>query len=361
MCFKIQHFFQNFYHNFYILGTSTPTGRFFATCAVLASHEDTQTWATIYKYLHVDVNLKPTFVLGDGAKAITNAGNNVFTGHKFCRLMCWAHVHSNLLPKLKCITAHKKSVSDEILHDIVNIQWSALNEATFQKSFKLLEKKYLGKYDVVLNGVIATFLSYMRKVWIDSSEFGWYEGAHPWRISNNQGVEGKNMEIKQNHTFRRRLELGELVSVLANLVTEWSEEDDKLLESSRIATLHGEKDSLSLRTNGYQWYKSNKMASDKGLRINPKEKYSVSESSEFLLGKVTNLVAINSSEGLKSGKSLKERAKERLAHRKVPQSSSFDDYIRIRSSCWILEERDGDFFCDCPVGMKVKMTVNDRK
>ena len=185
--------------------------------------------------------------------------------------------------------------------------------------------------------------------------------VHPWRISNNQGVEGKNMEIKQNHTFRRRLELGELVSVLANLVTEWSEEDDKLLESSRIATLHGEKDSLSLRTNGYQWYKSNKMASDKGLRINPKEKYSVSESSEFLLGKVTNLWAINSSEGLKSGKSLKERAKERLAHRKVPLSSSFDDYIRIRSSCWILEERDGDFFCDCPVGMKVKMTVNDRK
>ena len=63
--------------------------------------------------------------------------------------------------------------------------------------------------------------------------------------------------------------------------------------------------------------------------------------------------AVNSKEGLKSGKSLKERAKERINARKIPESSSFDDYIKIRSSCWILEERDGDFYCDIPVGMKV--------
>ena len=68
----------------------------------------------------------------------------------------------------------------------------------------------------------------------------------------------------------------------------------------------------------------------------------MSESSEFLLGKVTNLWAVNSSEGEKCGKSLKERAKERLAHRKVPLSDNFDEYIRIRRCCWIVEERDGE-------------------
>ena len=300
-----------------------------------------------------DANVFPTFQLGDGAKAITNAGDKVFSGSNFSRLMCWAHVHSNMLPQLKCIAAHNSSVSDCILEDIVHIQGSALNEATFRKSFKLLELKYLNKYDIVLNGVVAKFFSYMRKVWIESNEFRWFEGAHPWRISNNQGVEGKNREIKLNHTFRRKLEIGELVAVLARLVSEWSEENDHLLVSSRLAALHGEIDSLSLRTNGYQWYRANKLGSDKILRITSNGKYTVSESSEFLLGKVSNLWAINSTAGQKTGKSLKERAKERIASRELPTSDNFDDYLRIRSSCWIIEESDRDFFCDCPVGMKV--------
>jgi hypothetical protein len=66
---------------------------------------------------------------------------------------------------------------------------------------------------------------------------------------------------------------------------------------------------------------------------------------------------VNSSGGLKSSKFLKERAKERLANRELPLSTTFDEYMEIRSSFWILEERveNGrrDFFCDCPVGMKV--------
>ena len=86
------------------------------------------------------------------------------------------------------------------------------------------------------------------------------------------------MAIKQNYTFRRKLELGELVSVLHNLVKDWSEESDKLLESSPLAVLHGEKDSLSLRTAGYQWYRLNNVGADKIIRINPKDRYTVSES-----------------------------------------------------------------------------------
>ena len=151
-------------------GTSTPTGKFFATCAVLASHEDSATWSTIYQFIH-DSDIHPAYQLGDGAKAITNAGNSVFSNIPFNRLMCWAHVHSNLLPRLKCVTVLNKTVSDNILKDIVNIQWSVLNEASFRKCFQLLEAKYLGKHDVVLNGVLEQFFAYLRKVWIDSSEF----------------------------------------------------------------------------------------------------------------------------------------------------------------------------------------------
>ena len=57
----------------------------------------------------------------------------------------------------------------------------------------------------------------------------------------------KNKNIKDSHTFRRRLSLGDLFDVLLRMVKEWSEEDDSLLISSRLATLHGQRDSLKLR------------------------------------------------------------------------------------------------------------------
>ena len=71
--------FQNIYNLqsdlilFFFVGTSTPTGKFFGTCAVLASHEDGPTWASILKFVHDDGNVKPTYNLGDGAKAIHRA------------------------------------------------------------------------------------------------------------------------------------------------------------------------------------------------------------------------------------------------------------------------------------------------
>ena len=88
------------------------------------------------------------------------------------------------------------------------------------------------------------------------------------------------------------------------------------------------------------------------IRINPKGKYRVSESLEFQLGSVTNRWAI-ASQSDESGKSLKDLAKIRIANRELPDSETFDEFMRMRTSCWILEERNGDFFCDCPVGIKV--------
>ena len=289
--------------------------------------------------------------MGDGAKAITLAGEEIFGVCSTTRLMCWAHVHAKILPRLKSVATHNKKVADTILRDIENLQWSALNEASFRKAFELLEKKYLWKHDLLLNGALEIFFSYMHKRWIDSKEFRWIEGSNPWGPSNNQGIEGKNKEIKQSHTFRRRLEIGELLSVMARLVTEVSDDDDRLLVSPRTAVLHGERDSLSLRTGGYQWFQANKTGMDKIIRIDTKNKYTVSEA--FDLGKVDNLWVVSSTAGLKSGTSLKERAKKRIKERELPQSATYDDYLELRSSCWIIEERSGDFFCDCPVGMKV--------
>ena len=262
---------------FSITGTSSPTGRFFASFSVLSSHEDADTWSTIYKFVK-DLGVDPKFQMGDGAKAITKAGKNIFDDKSFFRFMFWSHVHARILPQLKRVSAHNTLISDSILADIVDLQWSVLNEETFRKTFKLIEQKYLDKHDVVLNGVLEKFFAYMRKVWVDSNECLWFEGAHPWGVGNNQVIEGKNKEIKQSHTFRRRLVIGELVSVLARLVSEWADEDDILFISSRLAALHGERNSLSLKTDGFQWYQANKLGADKIIRINAKDKYIVSES-----------------------------------------------------------------------------------
>ena len=187
--------------------------------------------------------------MGDGAKAMSKAGREVFCDLERCfRLMCWAHVHRNICPQLKCISAHRKDLAKNILVDIENLQWSVLNEATFRHVFTLLEKKYLDKYNPIINDSVSKFFKYMRTVWVESEEFRWYEGAHPWQVSNNQGVEGKNKEIKQSHTFRERLELGALFGVMLRLVKEWAEEEDILLTSSRLAILHNDINSLKMRT-----------------------------------------------------------------------------------------------------------------
>ena len=150
--------------------------------------------------------------------------------------------------------------------------------------------------------------------------------------------------------------MGEMFTVMKRMVEEWSEEDYALIMSSRLKCLTGEINSLSLKTEGYQWFKSNQVKADRMIRINPKGKYTFSESPEFQLGSVTKLWAV-ATQSDESGKPLKELAKIRIANRELPGSETFDEYIATHSSCWILEERDGDFFCDCPICMKDPLQI----
>ena len=132
-----------------------------------------------------------------------------------------------------------KALATQNLLDIDNLQWRVLNEKSFRYVFELLGTKHSAKPD--LKAALKRFFKYMRGVWVKSREFRWYEGANPWSVSNNQGVEGKNKEIKQSHTF----------SVLMRMVEEWSEEDDTILISSMMAPLSGQQNRLSIKTDIY--------------------------------------------------------------------------------------------------------------
>ena len=208
--------------------------------------------------------------------------------------MCWPHVHRNVVPQIKPVSTLNKPLADKLILDIENLQWSSLNEQSFRKCFNLLEEKYLDNHDHDLRAALSRFFMYMREVWVESREYRWYEGAHPWAVSNNQGVEGKNKEIKQSHTFRTRLGMGEMFSVMLRMVEEWTEEDDPHLTTSRLTVLDGQSNSLNMKTAGFQWLKANQNKPGRILQINPAGKYTVSESSEFQLGKVSKIWAVSS-------------------------------------------------------------------
>ena len=54
--------------------------------------------------------------------------------------------------------------------------------------------------------------------------------------------------------------------------------------------------------------------------------------------------------------SLKELAKKRIALRNDASfAPTFDDFLKIRSSCWLVERRGGEYYCDCYNGIKGRL------
>ena len=89
------------------------------------------------------------------------------------RLMCWAHTSwaMDRSEYLAAIRVEDKEVTQKILLDIYTLQWSVQNEATFRTVFRLLEEKHSYDDNPGLNIAVLRFFMYMRKVWVDSSEF----------------------------------------------------------------------------------------------------------------------------------------------------------------------------------------------
>ena len=267
--------------------------------------------------------------------------------------MCWPHVHRNIVPRLKHLKTIDKNLAANVLSDIEDLQWSALNKRVFLHAYELLEKQYLEKvYDDILKAsALAVFFGYFRSVWVESEESNWFEGAHAFASSNNQGIEGKNKEIKAAHTFRKRMPLGSFIDCMLNMVHEWSLEDSSLLSSARSQILFSKPNGLSLRTDGYTWYKKHSHNSNY-VKINEAGRKTVSD--ELGLGKVDAIWAVTSSYS-NTSVTLKEHVRLRMKNRVEPDCDSFEEYMDVRKCCWIIEERNGEFYCDCPLGMKGRM------
>ena len=49
------------------------------------------------------------------------------------------------------------------------------------------------------------------------------------------------------------------------------------------------------------------------------------------------------------------KIKAKLEERARPSSKSWDEKKKILTGCWLIEERDGDFWCDCYEGIRGRM------
>ena len=264
--------------------------------------------------------------------------------------MCWSHVHRAIVPQLRHLSSLSKDTAKALLSDIEDIQWSA-NNSTFKNLVRMLEEKYLKSSNntAEISSAIQHFFIYFRSVWVDGAENNWFEGSNPFASSNNQGIEGKNRDIKGSHTFRKRMPLGSFFDVMLRMVHEWSLEDNSLLGSERKSVLFSKPDGLKMRSNSYQWFidhRSNNNYAE--IKLQGKKL-------QTLLPNVTSIWAVPSTNTKLSELPLKELAKTRLSTRFDSTSKNFDEFMKIRNSCHLVEQIGDEFFCDCYVGSKARL------
>ena len=278
--------------------------------------------------------------------------------------MCYPHVHAKVEHRIK--TLKKESDNEElakkVLHDIETYQW-IVSKKSYEIDYNSLENKYLNedKYKQKEREALADFFAYFREQWGPNSKCKyWFEHAFPFHIGHNMGIEGTNKDIKKNHTFKQRVGLGKLFDILARMLREWSERDDSILFGSRLAPLF-QKDikdgqgmtGLARQTAGWKFsHEYRKGVPNKVVRIpNTVENYSTI--SEYHgLGTVTQLYGINTK---KSSSELLLKIRAKLAERANPSNKSWEEKKKILIGCHLIEERDGDFYCDCFEGIKGRL------
>ena len=102
--------------------------------------------------------------------------------------MCWAHVFRNIQPKLTAIWKANAALCASMLADIESIQWMAQSEAEFELVCEKFKSHYLEQdLSEVERKLVTDFIEYFLSQWGPGSHAaGWYAGAHPFSLTNNQ-------------------------------------------------------------------------------------------------------------------------------------------------------------------------------
>ena len=88
--------------------------------------------------------------------------------------------------------------------------------------------------------------------------------------------------------------------------------------------------------------------------LNPQPSQTLSTNPGMDMGPVTKLIGLAATDTDQelAHLSLSDLVLLRLEKRSNPQYSSLEEFFQIRRSCWLVEQINGDFYCDCPIGIK---------
>ncbi len=99
-------------------------------------------------------------------------------------------------------------------------------------------------------------MDYFDNEWVKSNG-GWYEGIQLYTPSTNNALEATNKVIKDDEAFRERHVLSRFLTIISNIINNWSVERDS---SSTNAKIFATEPSICLQlwTSSYQWAKTKK-------------------------------------------------------------------------------------------------------
>lgn len=115
--------------------------------------------------------------------------------------------------------------------------------------FDAAAKLFLVKWRLVSRGLV----DYFEKEWLINN-MNWYEGFKANTLSHNNGIEGHNKVIKDEHTLRERLDLSQFRVIFFEMIQQWSIEYAANLNSLNLGP---PKMKLEWWTDGYNFARSN--------------------------------------------------------------------------------------------------------
>lgn len=153
----------------------------------------------------------PTTIVCDAANAISNAFEAEFgEDAEVTIIMCWTHM---LKSTKKAVATHisDKTAQVKILEDVKFLQ-IIFNVPLFETALSLFLKKW---------SMWPDFIAYFTQEWITQNP-NWFEGAMQRVPSTNNALEATNRVIKDQFTLRERLSLGEFLSVMEDMIGQFS-------------------------------------------------------------------------------------------------------------------------------------------
>lgn len=231
-----------------IIGFSDRNRKFHPTGISVSTNERTADFKFLFSTIKNAIaeifgeQFKPNILICDAADSIKNGFKQVF-GDTLKIVMCWAHVRRNVSKNLS------KFISDKKKQAIFMSELDKLQLSRSPQIFETASKLFIDKWETVSKDLV----KYFKDEWLVKNP-NWYEGYAVGAPSTNNALEATNRVIKDEQTFRERLDLSQLRIVLFNMITQWSRE---YVEKLNMVNFGYPDIDLKWWTAGYQFARSN--------------------------------------------------------------------------------------------------------